>query len=323
MFSQVSSNISNNLLNFLEGKEDQLTKASTHIRWKQKNGDKLANDDKTGASEIRLEDFNFPQGFRMRTISELFKVETPAEPLAVDTVQPLSNSSELDEKDSKTAPPASADVNGSEAGTAPFHGMFSCSDCQLLFRDQRLMEEHMTLSHDVSHDARTNAVDEGVVQDYSKTSGDNNDQILNLSKSCSNDDDGPLDLSKSVNEQTAVENATKAGGGDVAATGSSDSATSGAIALPAAAKDVEITKPNRKLICLVCHSEFFYRAELVEHQEKQHSNVDYRHVEVDSNFKATWSVRPNPVGILNVSCSQLPADLGKFILLVSSSSIGR
>ena len=63
---------------------------------------------------------------------------------------------------------------------------------------------------------------------------------------------------------------------------------------------------EKKFICLVCYQEFNSKLSVTDHQERQHSHVDSRHLEVDKDFVVTWIKTPNPIGQLNVTSSMLP-----------------
>ena len=72
-FASVSKNIATNLNNHVEGKAEHLSRAGSHIRWRQ--GSTAAAEP---SGQIRLEEFNFPRGFKIRTSSELCRVSAAA-----------------------------------------------------------------------------------------------------------------------------------------------------------------------------------------------------------------------------------------------------
>lgn len=72
-FSTVAKNIAANLSHHVEGKAEHLSRSGSHIRWRQ--GTSVATSSPAEPSgQIRLEEFNFPRGFQIRTSSELCRV---------------------------------------------------------------------------------------------------------------------------------------------------------------------------------------------------------------------------------------------------------
>lgn len=327
-FSGVSHNISNNLRNFIEGREEQLSRASSHIRWKQKNAaETLAETEKV--ADIDLEEFNFPHGFQIRQLSELYEAST------TKTTQTLD-----DEIFQKNAPTCNNKCNGcllatdtdlksesyaiakddSLANEKPFAvplairvpEIRSCSVCHSSFHSTSSLLSHISENHcqsknDISGLSGDNASDCAPVN-YSikcqQTSGTPPVQVVK--PDC---DEAPLDLSvPSTPETTVIQPALVS----LELDNISETVTGCDKNISCNTKKGAPTTPEKKYLCLVCFSEFVRLTDLSEHQREWHASVDCRHAEVDLNFNTTLFRRPTPVGALNVSSSQLPKLQGGF-----------
>lgn len=320
-FSHVSHNISNNLQHFIEGKEEQLTRASCHIRWKQKTAhEKIAVAE--NVAEIKLEEFNFPHGFQIRQLSELYDSPAVVNPAIPESESPLkSTNSTSNECLKQTAVKPNSEVSPKPKAESPLGGnpvdqalmirvpeIKTCTLCHSVFHNTAAFNSHMAEKHP-SKDSTENRkisyrqttllddpLEDCTPVNYSTKAGDATDIQLSIEKS--DNAEQPLDLS--------------------ASSASPGSSTEVPPPLPPKSETMElepvaetlpkpaVNKPSRKFLCLVCFSEFLDLMELSEHQSNQHPSVDCRHAEVDTNFTASFCKQPNPVGALNVSSSQLP-----------------
>lgn len=340
-FSHVSHNISNNLQHFIEGKEDQLTKASCHIRWKQKTAhDKIAVAE--NVAEIRLEEFNFPHGFQIRQLSELYEspavLDPPTPPESESSVKSvLDTNSTPNECLKQTAVKLNTDVSpkaraeASSEGNPVDQGLMirvpeikTCTLCHSVFHNITAFNSHMAEKHQ-----RKETNDNGKITNSQTTSL--LDDLL--------DDCAPVNYSTKSCDATdvrlSIENLDNAEQPlDLSASSTSPSIYTEVAPPLEQPKKVEfepiveaplkpaVNKPNRKFLCLVCFSEFLNSVELSEHQSNEHPSVDCRHAEVDMNFSPSFCKQPNPVGALNVSSSQLPTLPGiiieKFSIVIAT-----
>lgn len=146
-FSNVSKNIAANLSNHVEGKAEHLSRAGSHIRWRQgtssSSGALSSAAAETPAGQIRLEEFNFPRGFRIRASSELCRVTPPS---SRDKLNPRPM------KSAKDAPRSgggggSADPERSKDPDPPVlisvPDVRQCSVCRTVFHSSVSLEQHM------------------------------------------------------------------------------------------------------------------------------------------------------------------------------------
>jgi len=256
-FASVSKNIAANLNHHVEGKAEQLSRAGSHIRWRQ---GAASSSSVEAPGQIRLEEFNFPRGFKIRSSSELCRVV----PSSVHKCDPTSMNGDSD-----------AAKNGcttdQECSKDPVlinvPDVRHCAVCRLVFHSSASLQQHVA--------------DHGHAPLLTVTTAD-----LPLDK--------PLDLS------------------------SPGAKTDETFQLPDVPHLlVEMAEPHaadrreskcRKFVCLVCFREYYDSGELLVHQAERHPNIDCRHIEVDEDFQSVdVGMRPRPVGLLNVSSSQLPA----------------
>lgn len=313
-FSHVSHNISNNLQHFIEGKEEQLTRASCHIRWKQKTAhDKLAVAEKV--SEIKLEEFNFPHGFQIRQLSELYESPAVVDPATPEREFSLKSVLNTDTTSNECLKQTAVKLN-TEApsdGNPVDQGLMirvpeikTCTLCHSVFHNTAAFNSHMAEKHQLkdTSDNRNipyrqvtlldDPLEDCTPVNYSTKACDATDIHLVIEKL--DNAELPLDLSAS---STSPSSSTEA----------PPPPKSGKTEIEPVAETPPkppVNKLSRKFLCLVCFSEFLNLVELSEHQSNQHPSVDCRHAEVDMNFSASFNKQPNPVGALNVSSSQLP-----------------
>jgi len=82
-FAGVSKNIAANLNHHVEGKAEHLSRAGSHIRWRQ-GATAAAAAEPPSPGQIRLEEFNFPRGFKMRASAEPCRVAAASPAPATD-----------------------------------------------------------------------------------------------------------------------------------------------------------------------------------------------------------------------------------------------
>lgn len=326
-FSGVSRNISNNLQNFIEGKEEQLIKASCHIRWKQKNTmEKLAITEKE--SDINLEEFNFPQGFKIRQLSELY--ESPVSSQTLKTEVSSKNIPSADNKSSSSLEvdtdcnPDSSEKSGNKSvGEKPcvlplairVPEIKSCSFCHSSFHDTAALISHIDEIHhsqrkdDILGSSTHTMVDDCTPVNYStKCQQPSSTPVEEVKSDC---DEQPLDLSVPSTPLLSAD-VTMIKPALVAPESGRINETVPECSEIQCRTRKETSALSKKYLCLVCFSEFTRLADLNQHQSEHHTSIDCRHAEVDLNFNMTWFRQPNPVGVLNVSSSQLPEQHGEF-----------
>lgn len=139
-FSNVSRNIAANLDNHVEGKAEHLSRAGSHIRWRQ--GTTTASSSSAAAAEppgqIRLEEFNFPRGFQIRASSELCRV-TPSSSADKRDRSPMNG-------DKDTAKNGSTDPDCERLKDPVLINVpdvRQCSVCRVVFHSSTSLEQHM------------------------------------------------------------------------------------------------------------------------------------------------------------------------------------
>jgi len=260
-FAGVSKNIATNLNCHVEGKSEHLARASSHIRWKHgANSVNSASANVTaaaaalvenGSSSVRLEDFNFPNGFKIRPLSELYDM----------VVEPNSCAQLIQVPDVRM-----------------------CATCKSVFHSTAELEDHVLQNHDVSSKLAPD-VDPGP-------------PVLVPEQ--------PLDLRSPVTPtQSPVDKVAKL----AVESEQCDSVNRNSPVL--FNNSSSSTEIGKKILCLVCFSEFQDVENLYLHQSERHANIDCRHIEVDVNYcPSSTTAQPSVVGLLNVKSSQLPATLG-------------
>ena len=139
-FSSVAKNIAANLSHHVEGKAEHLSRAGSHIRWRQ-GSTAASSSTAEPPGHIQLEEFNFPRGFKIRSSLELCGV--------------APSSSDADKNDCS---PANNDKDGAKNGsvsTEPDHERLKdpvlinvpdvrqCAVCRMVFHSSMSLEQHM------------------------------------------------------------------------------------------------------------------------------------------------------------------------------------
>jgi len=131
-FSTVARNIAANLNHHVEGKAEHLSRAGSHIRWRQ--GSSSSASASTLASEplgqIRLEEFNFPRGFQIRTSSELCRVTPDCGPVKSEKETTVKNGSPDNDRLKDAVLINVPDVR-------------QCAVCRMVFHSSQSLEQHM------------------------------------------------------------------------------------------------------------------------------------------------------------------------------------
>ena len=85
-------------------------------------------------------------------------------------------------------------------------------------------------------------------------------------------------------------------------------------ALQSLAIGEELLSQPKKVMCDLCFRAFPSRLEVYEHQDKDHGHhIECGFMEVDEEYNPTWKLQPDPLGLLNVSTSQVPLRPGKLV----------
>lgn len=265
-FAGVSKNIAANLNHHVAGKVEDLVRASSHIRWKQSaSGSAAVNavaaavvaDQINGASSaVKLEDFNFPHGYKVRPLAELYE----------------SN--------------GNGSVSNDAAQLIHVPDVRMCQSCQLVFHSTAALEDHVLQHHDTAA-TESAAVDHGP-------------PTLTAEQ--------PIDL-RSPPVAVTSRPADAIPAGDVIVRCDDDLGINNPDkTLRSDKRSVDLAK---KLLCLVCFTEFYDVDSMLHHQSERHANIDCRHIEVDVNYFPSSAVaKPNVIGLLNVSSNQLPTASG-------------
>jgi hypothetical protein len=127
-FAGVARNIANNLDYHIEGKSDHLARATSHIKWRQPSYTAAFNAvvtaENNSSPAVSLEQFNFPRGFTMKPMCDLYEERVAAE---------TGDESASAQKDS--SPIQVPDVR-------------MCHVCKAVFHSTAELEEHVLQSHD-------------------------------------------------------------------------------------------------------------------------------------------------------------------------------
>jgi len=267
-FSNVSCNIAANLNNHVEGKAEHLSRAGSHIRWRQgTTAHASSSTAETPAGQIRLEEFNFPRGFQIRASSELCAVTPPSSRDKHEFSRPVKSGKDAPAKHGGGGGGSVEPERLKDPVLISVPDVRQCSVCRTVFHSSAQLEQHM--AHHQHTDELTVATAETSL-----------DKPLDLS--AVKTDDGSFELVADV-PHLLVE-----------------------MAEPQSAE--RTASMCRKYVCLVCFREYSDSEELLLHQAERHPNIDCRHIEVDQDFQSIdVGMRPRTVGVLNVSSSQLPA----------------
>ena len=264
-FASVSKNIASNLSHHVEGKAEHLSRAGSHIRWRQ--GTAASSSAAEPPGHIRLEEFNFPRGFKIRTSSELCRVAPSSSSSDKRDRSPVNNNSDVVKNGSAEERSVEPDQERSKDPVLiNVPDVRQCSVCRMVFHSSASLEQHIT--------------DHGHVNVLTvATSEASLDKPLDLSSPVAKTADSfqlpdvPHLLVEMAESQPAERSSSKC----------------------------------RKFVCLVCFREYVDSGELLQHQAERHPNIDCRQIEVDEDFQSVdVGMRPRNVGLLNVSSSQLP-----------------
>ena len=136
-FSNVSRNIAANLNNHVEGKAEHLSRAGSHIRWRQGSTPAVSSAPET-PDQIRLEEFNFPRGFQIQASSELRRV-TPSSSADKRDCSPVKN-----DKDAAKNGSAEKDCERlKDPVLINVPDVRQCAVCRMVFHSSMSLEQHM------------------------------------------------------------------------------------------------------------------------------------------------------------------------------------
>ena len=136
-FSNVAKNIAANLNHHVEGKAEHLSRCGSHIRWRQ--GTTAASSSAAEPpGQIRLEEFNFPRGFKIRTSSELCRVASSSS-ADKDDCSPANNGKEAAKNGS--VEPDYERLKDPVLINVP--DVRQCAICRMVFHSSMSLEQHM------------------------------------------------------------------------------------------------------------------------------------------------------------------------------------
>lgn len=137
-FSSVSKNIAANLDNHVEGKAEHLSRSGSHIRWRQGTAPASSSSAAEPSSQIRLEEFNFPRGFKIRTSSELCRV-APSSSIIKRDCSP-ANSDKVPTKDGSVE---SDHERSKDPVLINVPDVRQCAVCRMVFHSSVSLEQHL------------------------------------------------------------------------------------------------------------------------------------------------------------------------------------